>query len=198
MGFLATEAGDAVTPEFFKMQMDRLSGLRFSPAHLETHWEALCDLPDAVLEAAVTVAQRTRVEFPTPVELRRDADTARPPMAPLPDRSESLPKPVDLGTGKLADGTTVALPPATRLWHYYCEECSDTGIQSLWCGAGRRQPWLPIIECETYKCKSIKAGSLTYGHEWMRPCACAATNPAVMRKREDQAKYAQQAGKVGS
>jgi hypothetical protein len=178
--------------EFFNEQMDRLRGLRFVPASLATHWEALSGMPEAALEAAVTRAGRTRSEFPTPVELRQDADQVAPPAAALElDRSEPLPEPVELGAVQVGGNEgALKLPPATRLWRYYCETCNDTGVQSLWCGANRRQPWLEIRECEAYHCKAIKHGHLEYGHEWMRPCVCAASNPAVRQKRERDAKYA--------
>lgn len=169
--------------EFFNEQMDRLRGLRFVPSSLETHWEALQQLPEVVLEAAVTRAQRTRVEFPTPVDLRRDADDVAPQvqhLEPLPDQSEDLPEPVDLGT--LPDGTR--LKPATRLWRYYCDRCSDLGQASWWCGDehSRRQPWIPFGRCP----RRGEHGA----HEWTTECACAASNPAVLRKREQQVKYA--------
>jgi hypothetical protein len=184
-----------MTPEFFEEQMNRLAGLKFPPSTMETHWEALRELPPHVLEAAVTLAQRTRVDFPTPVELRRDADQATATRyQAADDRSVELPVPVPLGV--LPSGH--ALPPATRLWRYYCDVCSDTGRQSLWCGAGRRQPWLQIDECDTYKCKSIKAGHPEYGHEWVKPCPCADSNPAVLRQREQSAKYAVTATKRGA
>jgi hypothetical protein len=48
-----------MTLDFFNAQMDRLSGLRFPPVDMTTHWEALSDLPAEALEAAVTHAQRT-------------------------------------------------------------------------------------------------------------------------------------------
>lgn len=177
-----------MTLNAFEAQMDRLAGLKFPPSNLLTHWEALKDLPMDVLEAAVTLAQRTRVDFPTPVELRRDADQAMPQRLDVAvlDRTEELPEPVDLGT--LPTGKT--LPPATRIWHYYCEICNDSGRQSFWCGAGRRQPWLVIQECGAFNCKKIKAGHPEYGHEWVQACPCAGSNPAVLRRREQDAKYA--------
>lgn len=183
MGRVTTEI-----PLWFREQMSRMTGLKFAPPDLSTHWEALDDLPPLVLEAAVTLAQVTRVDFPTPVELRRDADqaTASARSAVVEDRSVELPAPVALGT--LPTGQ--ALPPATRLWRYYCEDCSDTGRVSHWCGAGRRQPWLEIRECEAYRCRSIKAGHPEYGHEWVTPCPCAESNPAIRRQREKDAKYA--------
>lgn len=199
MGWLAaedgTEGGEPVTVEFFRQQMDRLRGLRFVPSDLDTHWEALRDLPDAVLEAAVTRAQRTRVEFPTPVELRMDADQVAPHVRhvePLPDQGVDLPEPVQLGT--LPTGRP--LPPATRLWRYYCEVCNDTGTQALWCGkrptvGGHvRQPWMPVEECGAFNCRKLKHGDTAYGHEWFRRCVCADSNPAVLRSREQHAKYA--------
>lgn len=109
----------------FEAQMDRMGGLKFRPAEMQTHWEGLKDLPDAVLVAAIGRAIKTRVDFPTPAELREDADAVAHlvPRMPEEDRGEDLPEPVALGT--LPDGTR--LPPATRVWRYACEVCHDTG-----------------------------------------------------------------------
>lgn len=171
-----------MTFAFFQQQMDRLGGLRFRPAELQTHWEALKDLPDAVLEAAVSRAQKTRQEFPTPIELRVDADAVAHRVRQIEDedRSRALPQPVELGT--LPTGTIVR---ATREWRYYCQVCSDMGWRSLWCGDesnSARKPWMASQHCGRSREHSP--------HEWVTECACANGNPAILKRKERQQKYA--------
>jgi hypothetical protein len=67
-----------VTRDLFAAQMRRMNGLRFAPADLSTHWAGLGDLPLDVLTRAVERSIRTRSDFPTPVEVRQDADLSRP------------------------------------------------------------------------------------------------------------------------
>lgn len=74
------------------------------------------------------------------------------------------------------------LPPSGREWRYYCEDCNDLGMRTWWCGEGRRQPWIEARICERRHAHG--------GHEWAEPCACRDTNPALVRKREAQARYA--------
>lgn len=172
----------------FDRQMTRMLGLRFPPADMGTHWEGLADLPLDRLKDAVSLAIRTRVDFPTPAELRADADARRPQEGPpLPASEEILAEPVELGI--LPDGTR--LPAATRLWRYYCETCSDTGWHSRWCGPGAsHHPWLVDRgDCGRYG----EHG----GHEWVTHCGCYDTNPKLVRERERNRSYAQQAAPVG-
>lgn len=170
--------------EFFLEQMSRLNGLHFVPADLTTHWEALQELPEAVFEAAVTRAQRTRVDFPAPLELRQDADqAARRTAAPEPD-APALPAPVVLGT--LPNGRAVT---ATRMWVYYCEVCSDSGWRTLWCGGGALpKPWLEHRTCD----RRFEHAP----HESIEACPCRESNPAVKRRKEREAKYAAKPGKA--
>ena len=172
----------------FEHQMGRLSGLRFRPAELQTHWEALKDIPDAVLEAAVTRAQRSRVEFPTPVELRQDADQVAfhaAPLEPAEDRSVPLTEPFTITVPEV--GTVVSV---TREWRYYCETCSDGGWESIWCGeiTNGRKPWQALRHCD-------RSGAHAH-HEWVRKCACYDTNQALVRKREAAQKYAEKPGRA--
>jgi hypothetical protein len=74
MGADGDQGAVAMTETFFNQQMSRLIGLRFVPGDMTTHWEALQDLPEEVLSRAVAHAGRTRVDFPTPYQLRQDAD----------------------------------------------------------------------------------------------------------------------------
>lgn len=181
----------------FSVQMDRLAGLRFRPADLTTHWEALRDLPDAVLEAAVTRAQRSRVEFPTPVELRQDADAvahhARP-VEPPEDRSTPLAQPFSITVPEA--GTVVSI---TREWRYYCEDCSDGGWVSRWCGdpvvtlkdgetRTLAKPWQEQRVCD-------RRGE-HFPHEWVERCPCFDTNPELVRKRKLAQKFAEKAATV--
>lgn len=179
-----------MTQDAFAVQMDRLSGLRFRPASLETHWEALRGIPEPVLEAAVTLAQRTRSEFPTPVELRQDADQvahhARA-LEPDEDRSVALAEPFTITVPHV--GKVVAI---TREWNYYCEDCSDSGWQSVWCGAATTEsgapmpglkPWYARLHCERRNNHDA--------HEYVRKCVCFDSNPALVRKRQAQEKFAE-------
>ena len=102
-GLAPEGAGGAMTRPWFDGQMARLGGLRFPPADLLTHWEALQDMPDGALEAAVTRSQKTRVDFPTPADLRQDADLAyRPAVDDVEDRAVELDEPVTFH--RAADG----------------------------------------------------------------------------------------------
>ena len=171
-----------MTLDTFNVQMGRLAGLKFRPADLTTHWEALNDLPDVVLEAAVSRAQRTRAEFPTPVELRQDADQVKPnalPVEPVEDRSISLAQPFTITVPEA--GTIVSV---TREWKYYCDDCSDGGWFTVWCGDEKNpshKPWYQLQRCE----RRAEHGS----HKWMRRCVCYDMNPALVRKREAARKF---------
>lgn len=175
-----------MTWDFFEAQMARLRGLRWPPGDLQTHWDGLRELPEAVLEAAVARATKTRVDFPTPHEVREDADIVAHLVTREPDedRGEDLPEPVELGT--LPDGTKI--PPARRLWRFYCETCADTGLRSWWCGevASARYPWMPVRRCDMTGCRKTQ-----YDHEFVERCACYDTNPALVKQRERQRRYAE-------
>jgi hypothetical protein len=164
----------------FEDEMGRLNGLRFKPADLRTHWEALNDVPLAMLRAAIGRAQKTRTEFPTPFELRQDADAVAHHVrgsTPVLDRSVPLPEPVTI---EMPQG----VPPLRidREWVHDCDVCSDSGMRSFWCGHDRRQPWLVLERCE----RPQAHGS----HEWVRRCECYETNATIRRRLENQAKYA--------
>ena len=168
-----------MTETFFNEQMSRLIGLRFVPGDMTTHWEALHDLPEEVLATAVGLAGRTRVDFPTPYQLRQDADLGRTAtVAPEPDRTVPLDEPF-----------TVTIPHTqstvriTREWTYCCDDCSDGGWRSLWCGdPAQKKPWHLDRACDIPRSHPP--------HEWVEPCACYATNPALLRKRAAQQQYA--------
>lgn len=168
--------------EFFRAQMARLSGLRFVPAEYDTHWEGLRDLPDAVLEAAVTLAQRSQSDFPTPAEIRIYADEVAHRVRQVePEEDRAVPFDVPRAIGTLPDGTPVR---QMAEWRYYDEDCSDLGWRSSWCGteANRRYPWMPVQACGRTQAHDA--------HEWAESCPCAATNPAIQRRHARAQKYA--------
>ena len=163
----------------FKAQMRRLVGLKFQPASLDTHWEALRDMPEALLAAAVEKAQRESDEFPSPSVLRAFGDLLRATVLPLPaleDRGKALPVPV---VARLPSGGSL---PITREWVYYCDDCSDTGWKTWWCGPGQPPGSLWVSVCQ--RTNEHEA------HWWVGRCACAGSNPAVKRKRESEIQMA--------
>ena len=110
-------------PAWFTAQMARMADLRFPPSSLAMHWEGLRDLPDAVLDAAVTRAIQTRASFPAPAELREDADVAAPRPLWRELETEPLPAPVVLGT--LPTGAPVV---ARSRYVPQCPDCGDSGF----------------------------------------------------------------------
>lgn len=71
----------AVIPPWFVQELARMDGLRNPPSSLHMHWEGLQTMPRHILAAAITRAITTRQWFPTPAELREDADAVKPPVA---------------------------------------------------------------------------------------------------------------------
>lgn len=182
-----------MTRALFDLQMKRLIGLRFAPETLDTHWEGLSDLPDDVLAAAVGRAVRTRADFPTPIELRQDADATRRPTGNLPDRSVPLDTPVTFTATLPASDLHVTIP-VDRTWNFYCEACGDSGLREYWCGA-RFPLMLPGLEERSCERKICRRDGGSYGHAWAEPCACLDWNPEIKRRKDRLAKYAQTAGK---
>jgi len=175
-----------MTKSEFTEQMQRLMGLRFVPAGFDTHWEALSDMPVDALREGVTRSQRTREDFPTPVELRRDADLMRVhPVAAAEDRAVELDTPVEYVVPQ--SGQTVRV---TREWRYHCERCGDVGWAEWWCGEdeARRAAWMEFARCERHGAHG--------SHPWTKPCECSDGNPALIRKREAVRKYAEAPGKL--
>lgn len=173
-----------MTFEHFEQEMGRLEGLKFPPPSLRTHWEALRELPEVVLAAAVSKARDEVTEFPSPKMLKIFAEQVRPRIVPVPEEDPSrgidLPQPVVIEDERLPGPI-----PITRTWRYYCDRCEDSGLLTLRCeGRGEeyasfaltRRPWVPEQRCERIKSH--------YAHEWAKPCPCAATNPDVQRKNE--------------
>lgn len=174
-----------MTRAVFAAQMARLNGLRFVPADMTTHWEALQDLPLDIIERAVTWAQRTRVEFPTPVDLLRDADTAQTATrTPWADEDRRTPLAAETVVGRLPNGTVIR---ATHEWRYDCDVCGDGGWEACWCGGDTpAAPWQALAACGRFRCARDEARP----HEWVRRCQCASHNPTIQRRMTRAATYA--------
>lgn len=181
---------EPMTPQF-KAQMKRLGGLKFPPPDLLTHWEALRALPEGVLEAAVSRAQRTRVEFPTPVELCVDADMEAERIGLVEiDKRTPLAEPVTVELRGTAISALKAKLTVTDEWHYDCEDCNDGGMVSFWCGdTAPAKPWYFRRHCG-------RRSGHSDGHEWAGPCPCAETNPTIRRRKDARIKYAAEPVKV--
>lgn len=167
----------------FRRQMQRLGGLKFAPAELDTHWEALSDLSDAELDAAVSRAARGCDDFPSPKMLRVFVDEYRRDLpVPAEDLSREMPAEPRTITTPYGDSHTF-----NREWKYFCDDCSDTGRRSYWCGDGpsERYPWMSVSRCHTTNCEKLRRGG--YAHEWVDRCPCADTNPDVLRKKAQAA-----------
>lgn len=166
-------------------ELDRLHGLPFPPSDYQTHWEGLRDMPKDALARAVGKAARACERFPAPAELRALADSQRPTLAVVPRPTTVLAEPVVFADPRLPAPITI-----DREWRYYCDDCSDTGRESVWCdrhegSSVTKKPWHRVEQCSMEACRY-------YPHEWVRRCGCWYTNPALTRKRLDQAKYAEQ------
>lgn len=172
-----------MTWESFEVQMERLGGLKFRPPTLQTHWEALKDMPSILLDAAIAEALKETDEYPSPRMLKVCADKVRARVLPVEqeeDRSAPITEPL---TATLPTGKVLTFG---RVWKYYCDRCSDTGWASYWCGERHilpnsldRYPWLDSARCQRHK----EHGA----HDWSGPCACAESNPAVLRRKEREA-----------
>lgn len=121
------------TRDAFDAQMSRLAlGLRWPPADLTSHFEALKDLPDDHLRLAVNRALQSREVFPTPSELRQDCDTAR--------------QNVSTTSG------VFAYDPDRR---YHCDECRDAGWAEGHCN-GTQQCGMPSCATTHYVHSYVK------------------------------------------
>src|SRR5688572_16638064 len=83
-----------MTAQAFKEQMSRLDGLKFAPATLDTHWEALSDLSPADLSAAITRAAKECDEYPSPKMIRAFVALSSPRVGPDEDRSRPRDEPI--------------------------------------------------------------------------------------------------------
>lgn len=172
----------------FRAQMKRLVGLKFAPTDLTTHWEALKDMPEPLLEAAVAKAQSETSEFPSPKMLKSYADQLRLRVLGVPDEVDrSVPLPT---TREIVVPQVGKVIPITRDWKYYCDDCNDQGWRSLWCGAHGetpRFPWLDVRHCGRHQ---------EHGpHEWTEKCPCFDQNPDVQRRLERQRQTARKSEK---
>lgn len=177
-----------MTREQFDAQLQRMVPLKAMPGDTDGYWEALQDIPNDVLEAAIGHALKTRAWFPTPAELRLDADAVRR-REPLP----AMPRPtvVDLEGVAYVEVRNPLGGPALRLavtreWRRDCHACDDTGWAAFWCGPDLtdRYPWLRLRRCER--------ADEHHPHEWVVVCGCIPTNPTIQRRKAAGLRYAQE------
>lgn len=175
-----------MTRSNFDLQMQRMVPLKAMPGDTDAYWEALQDIPDDVLIAAVGHALKTRAWFPTPAELRLDADVVRR-REPLP--AAPRPKVVSLEGATYVEihnplgGEPLRLA-VTRDWRRDCEACDDTGWAAFWCGPDMtdRYPWLRLRKCDRE--------DEHYPHEWVLVCGCIPSNHTIQRRKAAGLRYA--------
>ena len=167
---------------WLRTQLQRLTVLPFAPEDIQEHLKALADMPEPVLRAAVDHALKTRARFPVPAELRADADRVAPVVpaldVPWPSQEQPVPQPFQIVVPHV--GTVISV---TRAWGYHCDRCRDIGWASWWCGAERPMPWMDLARCGRREGHG--------DHEWVQHCACYDSNPALLRRRASQRKYAE-------
>jgi hypothetical protein len=180
-----------------RAQLKRLSVLRYPPDDIGEWIDALVDLPDDVLAAAVSHALKTRVIFPMPAELRADADAAAfhltPTPAPVSDRDRERALPAPFVVTVPVEGREPLRLPIAYEWRYDCLTCNDTGWAEFWC-AGRGEQAAELIAareaaaCEEPKpflprraCQRVRDH---LSHAWAMPCPCRDTNPTLRRRAE--------------
>ncbi len=173
-----------LTRKTFADGMTLMNGLKYAPTNWGGHWAVFEGrVPLEVFRKGIQRALMTRTDFPSPAELLQDCDAVKHLAQPA--RQEE-----DRGTD-LAEPKVYEVPhhkpiSVTREWKYYCERCSDGGWASWWCGntAPARSPWSAPSDCGKRADHSP--------HEWVGKCACYDSNPALIRKRENQGKFAAQ------
>lgn len=175
----------------FDPQIGRMIILRGWPDDADEHFKALSDIPIHVFTRAVDHALRTRTWFPTPSELRVDADsvTSAVPLPPAPQyvRSETA-EPRTIRNPKTGVDHVVYVD---REWHYDCDACSDLGQETFFCGTPteRPHPWVQFRTCDR---RNEHAS-----HEWVTACGCVETNPTIKRRRDAQrVRYAEKSVKA--
>lgn len=172
-------------PAWFIAQMRRLLGLKFAPASMDTHWEALQHVEEPVIDAALTEGVREWGEFPSPQQILGVAERIRGRVIRIPDEDPSRETVLEQPIAYQVPHVATPLP-VTREWRYYCEDCSDCGWRSVWCGPlTDAKPWQESGHCG-------KRGEHP-PHEFVVMCPCASSNPDIRRKQE----RARQAGRRG-
>lgn len=179
-----------MTYEQMGVCLDSLQGLKFPPVDYSTHWLALQHHDVDALRSAVTVAAKECESFPAPAELLSIMSRTAPRVGVDEDRSLPLESARVITAGSLKI-------PVTREWRYYDDRCSDTGWAPWWCNGqhdldekhplivgatSRRSEWMDVASCgRDYQ---------HLPHDYVTPCACSESNPAVQKARERQAQQA--------
>jgi hypothetical protein len=152
----------SMTRAFFDGELARLRCLRFVPSDTDPHYEDLQAIPESVFTAAVTLARRTRLDFPVPAELRADCDQV----------ASQVRRPV----------------PVREPWDD-CTVCRDSGWRWFWCGC---EDDAERDERQVLGCGRRDHPLAWYPHSWVRACECRATNPTLLRQQAARAKYAEE------
>jgi hypothetical protein len=182
-----------VTREEMDTQFQRLVVLKGMPGDTEAYWDALQDMPLDVLTAAVGHSLKTRAWWPTPAEIRLDADAARP-QRPIYEPPTSYRVPLDGAVKHIIANPFGGQPIevfVTQDLYRHCEACEDSGWMKCWCGEAEnvRWPWMVRRHCG----RREEHGS----HDWATRCVCEETNPVIIRRKEmHAAKYATSPEKV--
>jgi hypothetical protein len=176
----------------FEKELGRLACLRWPPVDTEGHYTTLKDMPFADFHAAVTLALKSRSEFPTVAELLNDADAAnRRPSTVIPFlQSVKLKTPVKIQLPwTYTDKERTALKakygqePKDYLLITHerapsdCDRCNDSGWEEFQCPGDHR--------CGMPSCATTK-----YKHSYAKKCACWETNPVLIYEREQKRQYA--------
>ena len=178
----------------FEKELGRLACLRWPPADTDGHYTTLKDMPFADFHAAVTLALKSRSEFPTVAEILNDADAANlQPRTVIPfPQSVELETPVKVklpltytDKERQTFKQTHKREPSTHLLITHerapsnCEQCNDSGWEESQCPGDHR--------CGMPSCATTK-----YQHGYAKKCACWETNPILIYEREQKRQYAVQ------
>jgi hypothetical protein len=175
-------------------QLERLVVLKNMPGDSDAYWDALQDIPLDVFSEAMTHALKTRAWWPTPAEIRMDADVVARQSRPMAEHPTSRRVPLDgavevfIANPLGGKGITVKVTEDVRR---DCEGCEDTGVAKWWCGdePSSRWPWLLRRRCNRRDPHS--------DHDWAEPCGCVATNAVIQRRKAyAAAKFSQSPEKV--
>lgn len=125
-------------------------------------------------------ALKTRSFFPTPAELFSDCEHMAPRETWKAERPTGPTKLVYLPNPFGGEGIRIRVSEDSG---HKCDECSDTGWSSAWCGERpNRQTWLRTVACGREDAH--------LSHEWVCPCGCWHTNPRLIAKRARTAQHA--------
>jgi hypothetical protein len=150
---------------------------------LGVYWQQFQHAEAVSFERGCAHAVRTRAFFPTPAELYADCEATAPRETWIAERRDAqvddqivhIPNPFG------GNGLTVRV---SKVWEYDCDDCSDGGTVSFWCGTPGvgKKPWQLVVPCGNRHEHTP--------HEYVTRCGCWDRNPSLIRKRAAQAQHA--------